>query len=70
MVIRSWLGHGHLDTTNHYGQANLEANIEALKQADPNLRPANSIGRLSRCEPRSCLASCAPFINSKARKSF
>ncbi len=23
-VIRSWLGHVHLDTTNHYAQANLD----------------------------------------------
>jgi integrase len=39
-VIRSWLGHAHLDTTNQYAQANLETKRKALEQADPNLRPA------------------------------
>lgn len=39
-VIRSWLGHAQLDTTNHYAQANLETKRRALEQADPKLRPA------------------------------
>ncbi|MGA3241856.1 MAG: tyrosine-type recombinase/integrase [Bryobacteraceae bacterium] len=39
-VIRSWLGHAHLDTTNHYAQANLETKRKALEQVDPKLRPA------------------------------
>ena len=34
-VIRSWLGHAHLDTTNHYAQANLETKREALQRLDP-----------------------------------
>ena len=38
-VIRSWLGHAHLDTTNHYAQANLETKRKALEQLDPTLRP-------------------------------
>lgn len=38
-VIRSWLGHAHLDTTNHYAQANLETKRKALEQVDPTLRP-------------------------------
>ena len=38
-VIRSWLGHAHLDTTNHYAQANLETKRKALEQVDPGLRP-------------------------------
>jgi site-specific recombinase XerD len=38
-VIRSWLGHAHLDTTNHYAQANLETKRNALEQVDPKLRP-------------------------------
>ena len=38
-VIRSWLGHAHLDTTNHYAQANLETKRKALEQVDPKLRP-------------------------------
>jgi site-specific recombinase XerD len=39
-VIRSWLGHAQLDTTNHYAQANLETKRKALEQVDPKLRPA------------------------------
>jgi site-specific recombinase XerD len=35
-VIRSWLGHAHLDTTNHYAQANLETKREALARLDPS----------------------------------
>lgn len=37
-VIRSWLGHAHLDTTNRYAQANLETKRKALEQVDPSLR--------------------------------
>ena len=39
-VIRSWLGHAQLDTTNYYAQANLETKRKALEQVDPKLRPA------------------------------
>jgi site-specific recombinase XerD len=39
-VIRSWLGHADLETTNHYAQANLETKRKALEQADPKLRPS------------------------------
>jgi site-specific recombinase XerD len=38
-VIRSWLGHAHLDTTNHYAHASLEMKRKALEQVDPKLRP-------------------------------
>lgn len=38
-VIRSWLGHAQLDTTNLYAQANLETKRKALEQVDPKLRP-------------------------------
>jgi len=31
-VIRSWLGHVSLDTTNHYAQANLETRRKALER--------------------------------------
>jgi hypothetical protein len=31
-VIRSWLGHVSLDTTNHYARANLETKRQALQQ--------------------------------------
>ncbi len=34
-VIRSWLGHASLDTTNIYAQANLEAKRAALERMDP-----------------------------------
>jgi integrase/recombinase XerC len=42
-VIRSWLGHASLDTTNLYAQANLEAKRAALERLGP---PS------SRCPPR------------------
>ena len=35
-VIRSWLGHVHLDTTNHYAQANLDTKREALERLNPS----------------------------------
>jgi site-specific recombinase XerD len=35
-VIRSWLGHVSLDTTNHYAQANLETKRKALEQVEPS----------------------------------
>ena len=34
-VIRSWLGHVSLDTTNHYAQANLETKRAALERVEP-----------------------------------
>lgn len=33
-VIRSWLGHVSLDTTNHYAQANLETKRKALERIE------------------------------------
>jgi len=39
-VIRSWLGHVHLDTTNHYAQANLETKRQALERLDPSSKIA------------------------------
>ena len=38
-VIRSWLGHARLDTTNHYARANLETKRKALEQVDPSTKP-------------------------------
>ncbi len=38
-VIRSWLGHVRLDTTNHYARANLETKRRALDQVDRSTRP-------------------------------
>ena len=34
-VIRSWLGHASLETTNHYAQANLDTKREALQRINP-----------------------------------
>lgn len=38
-VIRSWLSHAQLDTTDHYAQANLETKRKALERVDAKLRP-------------------------------
>jgi site-specific recombinase XerD len=38
-VIRSWLGHASLDTTNIYAHANLETKRKALEKVDPSVRP-------------------------------
>jgi site-specific recombinase XerD len=38
-VIRSWLGHAHLDTTNRYAQATLETKRAALEKIAPETRP-------------------------------
>lgn len=39
-VIRSWLGHVSLDTTNHYAQANLETKRQALERLENSSRPS------------------------------
>ena len=39
-VIRSWLGHVSLDTTNHYAQANLETKRKALERLEHSSRRA------------------------------
>ena len=41
-VIRSWLGHVSLDTTNHYARANLETKRRALEQVDRSTRPRSA----------------------------
>ena len=38
-VIRSWLGHAHLDTTNHYARANVETKRKALETVAKSARP-------------------------------
>ena len=38
-VIRNWLGHARLDTTNHYARANLETKRKALEQVDSSTKP-------------------------------
>jgi site-specific recombinase XerD len=39
-VIRSWLGHASLDTTNIYARANVETKRKALDKVDGPARPA------------------------------
>jgi site-specific recombinase XerD len=39
-VIRSWLGHLSLDTTNHYARANIETKRRAIELVDPSTRPS------------------------------
>jgi site-specific recombinase XerD len=39
-VIRNWLGHARLDTTNLYARANLETKRKALDQVDPATKPS------------------------------
>src|SRR2546430_4098204 len=39
-VIRNWLGHARLDTTNLYARANLETKRKALEQVDPATKPS------------------------------
>jgi site-specific recombinase XerD len=41
-VIRSWLGHVSLDTTNHYAQANLETKRKALDLLEAASNPAKA----------------------------
>ena len=38
-VIRSWLGHAHLDTTNHYARASVETKRQALEKVAGSSRP-------------------------------
>ena len=38
-VIRNWLGHARLDTTNLYARANLETKRKALERVDASTRP-------------------------------
>ena len=39
-VIRSFLGHVSLDTTNHYARANIETKRRAIELVDRSTRPA------------------------------
>ncbi len=42
-VIRSWLGHARLDTTNHYARANLDTKRKALEQVEPSTKPGRPL---------------------------
>jgi site-specific recombinase XerD len=44
-VIRGWLGHADLTTTNRYAEINTRAKIEALRHTEP---PGSSVGPRSR----------------------
>jgi site-specific recombinase XerD len=44
-VIRGWLGHADLTTTNRYAEINTRAKIEALRNTEP---PGASAGRRPR----------------------
>jgi len=44
-VIRGWLGHADLTTTNRYAEINTRAKIEALRKTEP---PGSSVGPRSR----------------------
>jgi integrase len=52
-VIRSWLGHVSLDTTNHYAQANLETKRKALESLE---NPSSPSKQPSWKEDKSVLA--------------
>ncbi len=52
-VIRSWLGHVSLDTTNHYAQANLETKRKALERLE---NPSGTSKTPSWKEDKSVLA--------------
>jgi hypothetical protein len=39
-VIRNWLGHTRLDTTNLYARANIETKRNALEQVDQATKPS------------------------------
>jgi site-specific recombinase XerD len=39
-VIRDWLGHARLDTTNLYARANIDTKRKALDQVDPATKPS------------------------------
>jgi len=41
-VIRGWLGHADLSTTNRYAEINTKAKIEALRNTEPPGDPARS----------------------------
>ncbi|MFC1610289.1 tyrosine-type recombinase/integrase [Myxococcota bacterium] len=47
-VIRSWLGHVSLDTTNHYAQANLETKRKALERVGSHFAKAGRLPRWRR----------------------
>ena len=44
-VIRGWLGHADLTTTNRYAEINTKAKVEALRATEP---PGSSVGPPSR----------------------
>ena len=57
-VIRSWLGHAHLDTTNHYAQADLKTKRVALEQVDIEVASVQTAAMEKRPGP-ACLVEFA-----------
>ncbi|MDY7579315.1 hypothetical protein RGU70_13425 [Herbaspirillum sp. RTI4] len=53
-VIRSWLGHVSLNTTNHYAQANLDTKRAALELLD------HSSKQLKNLRGGSVTNACSP----------
>jgi len=41
-IVRSWMGHASLDTTNIYAQANRETKRKAIEKVDGKLRPGKA----------------------------
>jgi len=39
-VIRGWLGHADLSTTNRYAEINTSAKLQALRHTEPSSFPA------------------------------
>ena len=78
-VIRSWLGHASLDTTNHYAQANLETKRKALEPSklhlkpesrpDGNAMPACSLGSIRFNAKRNNVkeTACRPQHSNRSR---
>ena len=58
-VIRSWLGHVSLDTTNHYAQANLETKQKRRSNASQTHR--DQAGRRPGSAIRACLRGSIRF---------
>jgi site-specific recombinase XerD len=55
-VIRGWLGHADLTTTNRYAEINTRAKLEALRNTEP---PGASAG----CRPRPVWRSDEALLN-------
>ena len=57
-VIRGWLGHADLSTTNRYAEINTRAKIEALRNTEPPGEPASPALTPSGGPTRTCSTGC------------